>query len=114
MPGNPTRLRTAMAFVALAMSAFAAWLFWPARPPQLSGDKDVFDTVDALFTAVRSQDGRLLDSCQQRLHGYESDGKLSPEAARYLDNVLEMARSGKRRPAAERLYEFMKAQRRTT
>ena len=42
----------------LAMSAFAAWLFWPARPPQLSGDKDVLDTVDALFTAVRSQDDR--------------------------------------------------------
>ncbi|HWB10768.1 MAG TPA: hypothetical protein VG826_16175 [Pirellulales bacterium] len=116
MPGTSTNPRTAALVVAsvVAISTFAAWFFWPARPPQLSNDREVFDTVDALFTAVRSRDDGLLDNCQQRLHGFENDGKLSADAARYLDNVLDMARNGKRRPAAEKLYEFMKAQRRTS
>ena len=90
------------------------WFFCPSSPPQLGGDDEVFDAVDALFTAVRSRDDRLLDGCQERLEGYERDGKLPAEAARYLDEVLATARAGKRRPAAEKLYEFMKGQRRAS
>lgn len=105
---------TAIVGFCLALCAVWVWWVWPAPPPQLGSDKQVFDAVDALFTAVRSHDDRLLDGCQQRLHGFERDGKLPADAARYLDDVLATARAGKRRPAAEKLYEFMKAQRRTS
>ncbi|HVA50806.1 MAG TPA: hypothetical protein VNH11_30970 [Pirellulales bacterium] len=98
--------------VCLALCAAGAWWVWSAAPPQLGGDEQVFDTVDALFTAVRARDPRLLDDCEQRLRTYEKDGKLSAPAVSYLDEIIEMARAGKWRPAAEKLYEFMKAQRR--
>jgi hypothetical protein len=107
------RLTLIVGFVVLFV-AFGWWFFGRSSPPQLGGDDEVFDTVDALFTAVRSRDDRLLDGCQERLHGYARDGKLPAEAARYLDDVLATARAGKRRPAAEKLYEFMKVQRRAS
>ena len=107
------RMTFIVGFVVL-LGAFGWWFFYRSSPPRLGGNDEVFDAVDALFTAVRSRDDRLLDGCQQRLQGFERDGKLPAEAARYLDEVLATARAGKRRPAAEKLYEFMKAQRRTS
>ena len=114
MFGNSTRrLVTALTVsMVLAGVAAAGWLFWFGRPPQIGSDEEVFNTVDALFTAVRARDERLLGECEQRLHKCGSDGKLPTEAAGYLDEVIGTARAGKWRSAAETLYHFMKAQRR--
>ena len=99
--------------VALALGAAVVWWASFARPPQLGADERVFDAVDALFTAIRARDERLLADCEQRLSAYEQDGKVSAQAAGYLNDVVVMARAGEWRPAAEKLYDFMKAQRRT-
>src|SRR5438045_887834 len=40
------------------------------RPPQMGADKDVFATVDALFTAITAHDEKQLSLCEQRLKGY--------------------------------------------
>src|SRR5258708_4692667 len=36
------------------------------RPPQMGADKDVFATVDALFTAITAHDEKQLSQCEQR------------------------------------------------
>src|SRR5262249_51644762 len=89
-----------------------AWIFWPRLPPpQLIADEQVFNTVDALFTAVTSRDRTRLEDCERRLQEYHEDGKLSDAAARALDAIINQARDGKWEPAAKALYSFMLGQR---
>jgi hypothetical protein len=87
-------------------------LWWWTRPAQMSKDADVIKAVDALFTAVTARDAKLLGSCEQRLHAYRDDGKLPAAASTYLDGIITMARAGRWEAAAERLYHFVRAQRR--
>jgi hypothetical protein len=82
------------------------------RPPQMGTSEEVFTTVDALYTAVRSRDEKRLGECERRLHGYRDAGKLPPAAASALDAIISRARSGAWEPAARQLYDFMFAQRR--
>jgi hypothetical protein len=82
------------------------------RPPQMGTSEEVFTTVDALYTAVRSRDEKRLGECQQRLHGYRDAGKLPSAAAAALDAIIQRARAGGWEPAARQLYDFMFAQRR--
>src|SRR5262249_17425726 len=82
------------------------------RPPQMGADEAVFNTVDALFTAVTARDEKLLGQCEKRLHAHEKPGKLPNAAANYLDGVIRKAREGRWESAAETLYGFMQAQRR--
>ena len=82
------------------------------RPPQMGADEAVFDTVDALFTAVTARDPRLLDQCERSLHAHRDAGKLPHDASVYLDGVIGTARGGQWETAAHRLYQFMQVQRR--
>jgi hypothetical protein len=92
----------------LAVVALVAW----NRTPQLGTDEEVFRTVDALFTAVTARDERLLTQCEQRLKAYRAAGKLPADAGDALDRIVAKARSGSWEGAAERLYDFMKSQKR--
>jgi hypothetical protein len=100
--------------VGLAVVGAVAW--WLVQlltpPPQMGADAQAFETVDALFTAVTARDERLLGQCEQRLHVYRDAGKLPAEAADHLDDIIRQARAGDWEAAAERLYRFMRAQRR--
>ena len=95
---------------AIALLVVAGRYF--TQPPQMGVDDDVFKTVDALFTAVQMKDEAKLTQCEQRLHAYRDAGKLKDRPAKYLDGVIAKARAGSWQDAAERLYEFMLAQRR--
>src|SRR5439155_8771617 len=89
------------------------WLiWWLTKPPQLGGDPDVVRTVDALFTAVTARDEKLLTGCEQRLRASKEAGKLGTEPFDYLDGIIRKARTGRWQSAAEKLYDFMKVQRR--
>jgi hypothetical protein len=90
----------------------ACWLVWRARPPQMGTEEEVLGAVDALFTAVTARDEKLLGQCEQRLHALRGAGKLPADAADHLARIIEKARAGRWQSAAERLYAFMKAQRR--
>ena len=81
-------------------------------PPQMGPDAEVFETVDALYTAVRNRDEPRLTQCAAKLAGFRAAGKLPKAAADRLDAIVAEARAGDWRPAAERLYDFMLAQRR--
>lgn len=92
----------------LAVVALVAW----NRTPQLGTDEEVFRTVDALFTAVTARDEKLLSQCEQRLKAHRAAGKLPADAGDSLDRIVAKARSGSWEVAAERLYDFMKSQKR--
>src|SRR5947209_18402666 len=102
---------TAGGLAGLAVLLVAWFVLW-TRPPQMGPDPEVFATVDALFTAVTARDDKLLGQCEQRLHTLKDTGKLLAGASNYLDGIIQKARAGRWEWAAERLYEFMKAQRR--
>jgi hypothetical protein len=101
-----------VSFVAGSAVVLAAALFGWGRPPQMGADDEVFTSVDALFTAVTARDENRLGQCEQRLHALQDAGKLPATAAGHLDGIITTARAGRWRPAAERLYDFMAAQRR--
>jgi len=82
------------------------------RPPQMGADEQSLRTVDALYTAVRNRDLPRIAECEQRLHGYRDAGKLPSAAADFLNGVIAKGRAGDWETAADRLYEFMLAQRR--
>jgi hypothetical protein len=103
-------LALSLTAVGIAVVAIVV-LIW-SRPPQMGPDKDVFATVDALYTAVRARDERLLTDCETRLATYRQFGKLPEAAADHLDGVIAKARGGAWQSAAERLYDFMLAQQR--
>lgn len=110
-----TNNRPLVVFVALGLLATVGVVVLFAyfrAPPQMGADAEVFRTVDALFTAVTAQDEKLLDQCEQRLRACHEAGKLPPAAWSRLDGVIQTARAGRWRPAAETLYDFMKGQRR--
>ena len=81
-------------------------------PPQMGPDDEVFNTVDALFTAVTARDVKQLAACQTRLVMYREAGKLPKPSAEYLDDVIAKAHNGGWETAAKWLYDFMLAQRR--
>jgi hypothetical protein len=111
--GGASRTRVAL-FAALGLGAIlavVALVAW-ARTPQLGTDEEVFRTVDALFTAVTARDEKLLSQCEQRLKAHRAAGKLPASAGDALDRVVAKARAGSWESAAERLYDFMKSQKR--
>lgn len=88
------------------------WIVWlRLPPPQLKTDEQVFNTVDALFTALTSRDKTRLDDCERRLKAYRAEGKTSAIVSARLDAIIQQAHDGKWEPAARRLYDFMLGQR---
>jgi hypothetical protein len=100
------------AVAVLVAIGVAIVLIGQRRPPQMGADQRVFHTVDALYTAVKSQDLTRLGECERRLHDYRDAGTLPAAAAARLDGVIGTAKSGGWQSAAESLYDFMLGQRR--
>ena len=113
MPSDPESRRKWTVFAAgLLAVAGAAWAICSRLPPpQLIADEQVFNTVDALFTAMTARDHARLESCEQRLKSYHEEGMISDEVAATLDAIIQQARGGKWEPAARNLYGFMLGQR---
>src|SRR5262245_9613338 len=114
-PAERTRLRDRVGLLvlgAIVVGVVVAVVWGLRSPPQMGTDHDVFNTVDALFTAVTARDEKRLSECEERLRSYREAGKLPADAADELDAIIRKARSGSWQGAAERLYDFMRAQRR--
>src|SRR2546430_5039069 len=102
-----------LAVLSVLLIALSARLYFAYRSqPQLPASAEVFQTVDALFTAVTAHDMRRLADCQQRLAKYKDRGSLPRAAAHRLDRIIALAQSGDWTTAARRLYDFMQAQQR--
>lgn len=96
----------------LATLIVVGFLFGLRRPPQMGPDDEVFHTVDALYTAVRSHDEKRIAQCEKRFAAYKEAGKLPKDAATYVEDVIAKSRGGKWDSATRSLYDFMMAQRR--
>lgn len=95
--------------VALIVLVWMIWVRLP--PPQMKTDEQVFQTVDALFTALTSRDKSRLKDCEQRLKGYHAEGKTTDAVAARLNAVIKQAHEEKWEPAAKTLYDFIIRQR---
>ncbi|MBN9518995.1 hypothetical protein J0H58_10835 [bacterium] len=111
-----SRRRERFAWVVLAAVALvtcgAVAYSYLSRPPQMGPSEAVFETVDALYTAVRNRDEKRVTECETRFAAYRAGGELPAAAADTLAAVVRQARGGSWDAAAERLYRFMLAQRR--
>jgi hypothetical protein len=107
-----TTKRAALVAAAGGLVLLVCWFVWWGRPPQIGADKEAVRTVDALFTAFTSRNATRVGQCEERLHALKDAGKLPQHAADYLDGLIKMARGGNWRGAAQKLFDFMKGQRR--
>src|SRR5438094_6559902 len=110
---NRSQLTLTIAAVLIVSLTFRLYFAYRSQP-QLPASAEVFQTVDALFTAVTAHDTQRLADCQQRLANYKDRGSLPPAAAQRLDRIITLAQSGDWTTAAHRLYDFMQAQQRKT
>jgi len=94
----------------IAAFVLAALLPGCGRTPQL-GNEAAMGEVEALYTAVTTKRTDLLADCRKRLAALHAGGKLSEAAQTQLASVCEQCDRKEWRPAAERLYAFMRAQR---
>lgn len=108
-----SRGRAGVAAAAVVGTAvFLGWWLFRRAPPQIGPDREAELAIDALFTALTARDEKLLAECGQRLHLLRDSEQLPPEAAEFIDGTIVQAQDGEWLPAAVRLYEFMKGQRR--
>lgn len=92
-------------------AGYGLYYYW-TRPPQMGTSDEVFKTVDALYTAVRSHDERRMGECQLKLKSLREANQLPTAAAESLDGIIVKAKMGDWDHATRQLYEFMIAQRR--
>jgi hypothetical protein len=114
MDSSENLLRQRGVQLGLGVLALAS-LIWLAQfflaPPQIGPDETVFQTVDALFTALTTKDLTRVEDCERRLREAQAAGTLPAPAAARLEGVIGQAREGEWEPAAKRLYDFMLGQR---
>jgi len=82
-----------------------------SRPSQIGGDETAFHEVDALYTAVTSRRTDLLDASWERLTKLHAEKRVTDAAFRELKQIVDQARHDEWKPAAERLWTFMRGQR---
>lgn len=104
----------ALTFGCLTLVAVTAYWLSNRSQPQLKYDGEVYNTVDALFTAITSRNADRLAACNERLNRYESEGRLTGPAAKALDQIVRQAEGGEWDAAGKRLYALILGQRRET
>lgn len=111
--GSPWPLFLTLGSIAVIVAGTVIW--WSNRaPPQMKYDGEVFNTVDALFTAITSRNADRLAACNERLDRYQAEGRLTGAAATALDDIVRQAERGEWDAAGRRLYALILGQRRET
>lgn len=106
---TPLHLRRAACLSLFALSTiFSAGC---GSAPQVAEDEAVFNELDALYTAVTSKRTDLLDACRERINKLHGEKRISEAGFAEVSAVIATATDGKWTDAAERLYTFMRAQR---
>jgi len=83
------------------------------KPAQMGSDPEVFRAVDALYTAVTRRRTPLLEQCAANVEKLRAADKIPEAAYAELNGIIERARDGDWKPAADRLHWFMRGQKRT-
>lgn len=96
----------------LAVLLLALTLIGCGRPAQLGSSDEVLGAVDALYTAISSRRGELLDKSANRIEELHTSKELPDAAYRQLKSYIDEARQGQWEPAIRKLHEFIRGQRR--
>lgn len=105
------RSKVLLAGLVILIAGVTVGLLWRrASPPDVGSDKKVLKQVDALFTAVRIKDLRLLDQCANQLSALKKVGQLPDEAAATLTQIVVTAHNGDWESATENLLWFIQGQ----
>lgn len=107
---KPLQITACVLFFAAVTLSFSGC----GQPSQIGSDEEVFNEVDALYTAVTAKRADLLDQCYARLEELHRQGDLPTDAFDELTAICETARQDEWQSAAETLYEFMRGQRKGT
>ena len=89
----------------LAVAAPGCW-----GPPQVGADRESFEAVDALYTAVGLRDAQLVADSERRLQALRDSARLPEKAHRALTAIIATARAGEWEPAVLQLGKFMEGQ----
>jgi hypothetical protein len=81
-------------------------------PPQIGDDREVFKSVDALYTAISLRDPALVDQCRVKLDDLRGSGQLPAPASDSLNALITKAKGGDWESALEELDRFITGQRR--
>jgi uncharacterized protein with gpF-like domain len=95
--------------IALLLSSF---LLSGCGHPQIGESDEAFKEVEALYTAVTSKRKDLLEDSRKRFTKLATDGEISSQAMKSLTPIMDEAAKESWLPAATKLYDFMRAQRR--
>ncbi|MBM4074603.1 MAG: hypothetical protein FJ267_03045 [Planctomycetes bacterium] len=85
-----------------------------SRRPAAVDSEDAMLAIDALYTAITSRQSKLVEDVHDRLKSLASAQKLSSEALRQLESIIESANSGKWESAAKQVDHFIRRQPLTT
>ena len=107
--GTPVRrLLPVMTLIVTVMSSTGC-----GRPAQVVDHDECFQAVDALWTAVTSKRGDLLEQTADELDRLHTAGNLSKDGHRELIEIVKQARAAEWTTSAKKLKAFMLGQRRT-
>ncbi len=105
---NPKLLYVILTLLVVGLSLWG-WASW-TRVPQFKANDEALKTIDALFTAINSHDGKRIATCKTQLEKHARSGNLSPQAMAELAKCCEQATSGSWEDAARRLYRVIEKQ----
>ena len=81
--------------------------------PQVVNDEAVYKKLDALYTAVTSRRRKLLGDSRGRLTNLHKAGRLSDAGFTVVGTIITEAENNQWADAAQHLFDFMRAQRKT-
>ena len=96
-------------FCAIALSMLGGC----RQVPQVLTDEAVFKELDALYTAVTTKKPKLVEDCRERLTKLHSEGRLSDPGFKAISEIIGETEKDQWGDAAQHLYDFMRAQRKT-
>lgn len=105
-------MKTSKAVAALATTCVPLLLAVGCGPPSIGDDREVFQAVDAFYTAVSLRDPGLVGRCDDRLKQLGEAGKLPAAASASLAAITAEAQADRWESAQDRLARFIEGQRR--
>ena len=109
---DPVRRSAHRAWSTIAAMLWAALVAGCSATPQMGPDREVFSTIDALFTAVSLREPSRVDRCAETLETLHDEGKLPGAAFEALEAIIDRAEDGDWESSQADLRRFMLAQRR--
>lgn len=95
--------------IALGLALSALLALGCGKPPQVA-DKEGFDAIMQLATALGAKDMGMLDNSRQSIERLLEEKRFPPDAYEVVEHIVALAREGKWDEARRNLVVFQKGQ----